>query len=69
MYYKLLFALVLLILVLVFIIQNGAMVEIHFLAWSLTLARGVMVLTILLVGILIGWLGRAQIAHRRKFRS
>jgi uncharacterized integral membrane protein len=68
MYYKLLFALVLLILVLVFIIQNGAMVEIHFLAWSLTMGRGLMVLAILLVGIAIGWLGRAQLSHRRKFR-
>jgi len=68
MYYKLLFALVLLILVLVFIIQNGAMVEIHFLAWSLTMGRGLMVLVILLAGIAIGWLGRAQLAHRRKFR-
>jgi uncharacterized integral membrane protein len=68
MYYKLLFALVLLILVLLFIIQNSAMVEIHFLAWSLTMGRGLMVLMILLVGILVGWLGRSQLAHRRKFR-
>jgi len=68
MYYKLLFALVLLILVLVFIIQNGAMVEIHFLAWSLSMRRGLMVLLILLVGILVGWVGRSQLGHRRKFR-
>lgn len=65
MYYKLLLALVLLIVVLIFIFQNTQVVTIQFLAWEATTSRGLMVLTILLAGILIGWLGRAQVAHRR----
>ncbi|MEF8792964.1 LapA family protein [Thiohalorhabdus sp.] len=66
MYYKLLTALILLILVLIFIFQNTQMVTIEFLAWRVETARGVMALVILLIGVIIGWLGRGQWAHRKK---
>lgn len=66
MYYKLLTAIVLLILVLIFIFQNTQMVTIQFLAWRVETARGVMALVILLIGVIIGWLGRGQWAHRKK---
>lgn len=66
MYYKLLTAIVLLILVLIFIFQNTQMVTIQFLAWQVETARGVMALVILLIGVIIGWLGRGQWAHRKK---
>lgn len=66
MYYKLLTAIVLLILVLIFIFQNQQMVTIEFLAWRVETARGVMALVILLIGVIIGWLGRGQWAHRKK---
>ncbi|MFA9460807.1 lipopolysaccharide assembly protein LapA domain-containing protein [Thiohalorhabdus sp. Cl-TMA] len=68
MYYKLLLALVLLILVLIFVLQNTTIVDINFLVWKFTLSRGLLVLIVLLVGMLIGWLGRAQMAHRNRKR-
>lgn len=65
-YYKLLFAVILLLLVLIFIFQNTQQVAIQFLIWEVSTARGIMVLLILLVGTLIGWLGRGQVASRRR---
>jgi len=65
-YYKLLFAVILLLLVLIFIFQNTQQVTIQFLLWEVSTARGIMVLLILLAGTLIGWLGRAQVASRRR---
>jgi uncharacterized integral membrane protein len=66
MYFKLLSAVVLLILVLIFIFQNMIPVTIQFLAWRVETARGLMALVILLIGVVIGWLGRGQLAHRKK---
>lgn len=66
MYAKLLTAVILLILVLIFIFQNTQMVTIEFLAWRAETARGLMALVILLIGVVIGWLGRGQLAHRKK---
>ncbi|KPV40447.1 hypothetical protein AN478_06545 [Thiohalorhabdus denitrificans] len=64
MHYKLLLAIVLLVLVLIFVLQNTTIVDINFLIWEFTLSRGLLVLMVLLVGVAIGWLGRAQLAHR-----
>jgi len=69
MYYKLLLALALLVLVLIFILQNTAIVDINFLVWKFSLSRGLLVLIVLLVGVLVGWLGHTQIAHREKKRQ
>lgn len=66
MYFKLLTAIVLLVLVLIFIFQNMIPVQIQFLVWQVETARGLMALIILLIGVVIGWLGRGQLAHRRK---
>jgi len=66
MYFKLLTAIILLILVLIFIFQNTQVVTIEFLAWRVETARGLMALIILLIGIAVGWLGRSQLAHRRR---
>lgn len=66
MYFKLLTAIVLLVLVLIFIFQNVEMVQIQFLVWQVETARGLMALIIFLVGVVTGWLGRSQLAHRKK---
>ena len=69
MYYKLLLALVLLVLVLIFVLQNTAFVGINFMVWSFTLSRGLLVLLVLLAGIAVGWLGRSQLVHRNRKRN
>jgi len=63
---KFIFGLLIGVLVVIFIIQNGEVVDVNFLFWSLTVSRAVMALVIFLVGIIIGWLGRSFSRRRRK---
>ena len=58
------------ILVIVFILQNIEMVEVTFLAWTISVNRAVMVLVVFAVGIILGWivgsLGRRRRAAKQK---
>ncbi|MCP5349173.1 MAG: lipopolysaccharide assembly protein LapA domain-containing protein [Gammaproteobacteria bacterium] len=62
---KLISILLLSAVVLLFIFQNVATVEIQFLFWSMSMPRSLMILLILLVGILIGWFLRSYLRYRR----
>lgn len=53
---KLITSLVLAALVLVFIIQNASVVELHFLFWTLSMSRSLMILFVLFIGLVIGWI-------------
>lgn len=55
MNYKLVLVVSLVGLVVLFIIQNVAVVEIQFLLWSLQMSRALMMFLLLAIGILIGW--------------
>ena len=44
------------ILVIVFIVQNIEMIEVSFLAWTISVNRAVMVLVVFAVGIILGWI-------------
>lgn len=63
---KLLLVLILLGVVILFIIQNVAVVEIQFLFWSMQLSRSLLMFLVLAVGILIGWFLHAFLKHRHK---
>lgn len=54
--------LALLILLTVFLLQNAQTVSIHFLFWSFSLPRALMIIVVLLLGIAIGglWSGHLQ---------
>ncbi|MEL7187802.1 MAG: LapA family protein, partial [Pseudomonadota bacterium] len=52
--------LALLMLVVVFLVQNAAMVEIRFLFWEFAMPRSLLVILMLLNGIVIGWFMRAM---------
>jgi putative membrane protein len=53
---KLIVSLVLVVLLLVFIIQNSAVVELHILFWTLSMSRSLMILFVLFVGLAVGWI-------------
>ena len=53
---KLITSLVLAALVLIFIIQNAAVVELHLLFWTISMSRSLMILFVLFIGLVIGWL-------------
>lgn len=51
---------VLIVLVIVFILQNISIVEITFLFWSLQMSRALLIFFLLAIGIAIGWLLHAH---------
>jgi uncharacterized integral membrane protein len=56
------------ILVIIFMIQNVQVVEIKFLAWTVTISRALMALIVFIFGIFIGWVVRS-IGYRKKRRE
>ena len=56
---KLIVTLLLLVFAMVFALQNTAVVEIEILFWTLELPRSLLIITILFIGIVIGWFSRA----------
>lgn len=61
---RLMFALFLSGLAVLFIIQNVAVVEIQFLLWSLQMPRSLMMFLLLAIGIIIGWFLHSHFKHR-----
>lgn len=53
---KIYIGLALLLLVIIFIVQNTVVVEIRWLFWTVTMSRSLMIITVLSIGITIGWL-------------
>lgn len=47
------------VLMAIFVFQNMDMVSVEFLVWRIQASRVVIYLTIFLVGVLLGWLGRS----------
>lgn len=61
---KLTIALVLLILLLIFIIQNSMVVELRFLFWTSSVPRSLLILFSIFVGMVIGWFLSRYIFHK-----
>jgi len=53
---KLIIALVVIGLTIIFIVQNAAVVQIQFLFWSVEISRSLLILILLCIGIIAGWL-------------
>ena len=56
MNYKLIMGLIFICLIVVFIIQNAAIVEIQVFFWTIVMSRALLMVILLCVGVLIGWL-------------
>jgi uncharacterized integral membrane protein len=54
------------ILVIVFMVQNTAIVEIAYFGATITISRALMVLIVLLIGVLIGWVIRSIGVMKKK---
>lgn len=65
MNYKMLTVLVLAILVVLFIIQNVAVVEIEFLFWSVQMSRSLLIFILLAVGFVIGWFVHSYFKYKK----
>lgn len=64
MNYKLILSLILACLALLFIIQNAAVAEIHFLFWTFSMSGGLMIFLVLIIGVIIGWLLRSFLGSK-----
>ena len=65
---KSIISLLLVIVVLIFSIQNIAAVEIQFLLWHFSIPRAMLIVILLGVGFVIGMLFHSLVFHRRKAR-
>ena len=63
---KLATVLILVALVVLFILQNVAIVQINFLLWSIQMSRSLLMLLVLAIGIAIGWLLHSHFRHRAR---
>lgn len=59
MSYKHYIAAILFLLVVVFAVQNAAIVEIRLLFWEVTFPRSLLIFLMLLIGMAIGWITRS----------
>lgn len=66
MNYKLIFTLVLVGLMVIFIVQNVAVMEIRFLFWKASMSRSIMIFLVLAVGIITGWILRSYFGESEK---
>jgi len=63
---KIIISIILASFALVFIIQNFAVVNIRFLFWTLPISSALLMFSLLLIGLILGWLLHSYSIHRRK---
>ncbi len=66
MNYKLIISLVLIGLVVLFIVQNAAVVDIRLLFWTISMSRALMVFFLLAIGVLVGWMLHSHFTRRNQ---
>ncbi len=52
---KLIASIIIAVLVIIFMFQNSETVQIHLFFWTISMSRAIMVFSLLIAGILIGW--------------
>lgn len=65
MKYKLIISIVLICLIVIFLMQNIAAVEIQFFFWTIAMSHVLLMFIVLALGILIGWLLKSYFMHRK----
>lgn len=66
MKFKLILISVIAALVIVFIIQNVAVVDIKFFFWKMSMSRSLMMFFLLFIGVVIGWFWKSASVRRKK---
>lgn len=69
MNFKLALILILSSLIVVFIAQNAAMVEISFLLWKSSLSSALLIFFTLLIGLVLGWFLHGYFLHRKNLST
>jgi len=66
MKFKIILSLVAAALIIIFIVQNVAVVDIRFLFWKLSMSRSLMMFFLVIIGVVIGWFLRGASVRRQK---
>ncbi len=64
--FKLVLILSLIAIATLFLVQNTQVVNINFLLWSYSISVSLAIVSMLIVGILVGWFSKSYIAHKKK---
>ncbi|KQC08113.1 MAG: hypothetical protein APR62_05425 [Smithella sp. SDB] len=66
MSYKAALSAILIILVLVFLVQNTEVVKVNFLLWDISMSRAVLLFFSMLIGFVFGWFLHSYLLYRKK---
>lgn len=69
MSYKLALGAILILLVLVFLVQNTEVVKVNFLLWDISMSRAVLLFFSLLIGFIVGWFLHSFILYKKNKNS
>lgn len=64
--HTLIISLIIIAIIVIFIMQNAAVVEIHLLFWTISMSRILLMFILLAVGMITGWLLNSYAVHRKK---
>jgi putative membrane protein len=62
---KLIVALCLILVIILFTIQNAEVVTIQFLVWKLSVSRVLMIFFVFTIGVVVGWITNVWSRHRK----
>ncbi|HVO65345.1 MAG TPA: LapA family protein [Syntrophales bacterium] len=65
MNFKLILIIILTSLVVIFITQNVAVVEVSFLFWSVSMSRALLIFFLLIIGFILGWFLHSYLSYRK----
>jgi uncharacterized integral membrane protein len=65
MNFKLILIIILTSLVVIFITQNVAVVEVSFLLWSISMSRALLIFFLLVIGFILGWFLHSYLSYRK----
>ncbi len=68
MRWKLFLGIILLILVVIFTLQNTEVIALNFLAWQFSISRALLLFLVLAIGIIVGW-ATSTLSERRHARK
>ena len=62
---KMYITLFLLLLIVIFTVQNATAVTVNFLFWKLEISRALLLFFVLITGVIIGWVSRSHLQHKK----
>lgn len=62
---KMYITLFLLLLVVIFTVQNATAVTVNFLFWKLEISRSLLIFFVLIIGVIVGWISHSHMPHAK----